>query len=280
MGCANPIQNQYTPPDGMLQVSGGGALTNSQQNIADNAGNISPFRLSKIAASLLSANTVNADYDILSITNPNANTIAGMLFNVGGYKGRIRSNSFTGLFEVVSDNSSFGGAIIHNATIKAGWNASGFYVGNSLTQNGALTVKGAGGNIVSFRSSANAEVLTVDDAGNVAAAAALFPGGARIGGNAGADIGYTNNGATLASGNNFGWSAGASPSAPMDTDIHRAGPALVSPGNGAGGLGSFASNNNDSNTYSVGGAPGVDGTILSADAKTVTFTKGIATSIV
>jgi hypothetical protein len=54
-------------------------------------------------------------------------------------------------------------------------NSSGLILGNgTITQNGVLTVKGLGGNIVSFRNSANVERVNIDLLGNINCSAAII----------------------------------------------------------------------------------------------------------
>ena len=156
-----------TPPNGMLQTDA--AINGSLQVVKDNLGNSSALNISTTTLSVTQAS--NSGIPIIKTSN-------GSGFN-GDYS-QLRLYSANGGLIVMSTSSlAFGGSGAYallswvvNTSLTLGdnivINASGVSLGGgTITQNGALTIKGAGSNILSLRDSSNVEKLSVDNSGNV-----------------------------------------------------------------------------------------------------------------
>jgi hypothetical protein len=140
---------------GVLQTLGGGALSGTLQTITDQSSNQSPFRLSTGRAGVYGGTNRVVEFD----------TISGEWLGYGGSKIAPYQYS-TGNFEIQSD-LSFGITFSIGTTIAARIdNSRDFTIGaDPLTKNGKLSVKGSGGNIVSFINSSNVERAYITSAG-------------------------------------------------------------------------------------------------------------------
>jgi hypothetical protein len=136
---------------GVLQIAGGVALDSTLRFVEDQNGTDSVLKLS----------TDKIQFDFA--------TYGGLIFDSKQYaEGAIWSDKITpdiynfgfacdGNFTYVNAQSSIG-LTLGGAGGKFELNSNGINIGGG-TQNGALTVKGAGANIVSFRNSSNAETI-------------------------------------------------------------------------------------------------------------------------
>jgi len=146
-----------TPPNGMLQTTA--ALSSSLQVVKDNLGNGSALKISTTQIEINSS--LNRLFILNGSTAPYISFGADVHF-IQGFLGSPTAGITIGvnggtknLFIKDTDGLAFGGG--------------------TITQNGALTIKGAGGNIVSFRDSSNVEQAGVLSNG------VLFSGGLSIG---------------------------------------------------------------------------------------------------
>ena len=154
-----------TPPDGMLQTTA--ALSSSLQVVKDNLGNSSALSLSTLSSK--------------SVGNTIGSGIAGLIF--GGYSnspylGGIWPANVTpsdSNYSLLAGSNTYFNAssevIFERAGVRqASITSSGFFIGaGTITQNGAVTIKGSGGNILSLRNSSNVEKTYVDNNGVVVA---------------------------------------------------------------------------------------------------------------
>lgn len=184
-------------PDGTLQTAS--ALSTTLQVVKDNLGNSSGLQLSTNSI-VLGTNTTN---NYLTLKD----------YYVGGYYGIFQrantSTNFAFLFSTGGDELYIQAQTTvnfwRNGVIAGLYNSQGWLVSagtSAASQNGAFTIRGTGGNIQSWRSSANVEQGTISNTGVL-----------------------------------------------------------------------------DVQSYSVAGAVGATGSFVSADAKTVTVTRGIITNI-
>jgi hypothetical protein len=147
---------------GVLQIAGGVALDSTLRFVEDQAGTDSKLKLSTTNVAIetgssngiLFASVFGATYTGLfssGITPNNLNY--GMLLDSTG-SNYINANNE--LYLGVSNNQQ---QIINSNGIRMGV--------SPLTQNGLLTVKGAGANIVSFRDSSNVEKVKIENTGQL-----------------------------------------------------------------------------------------------------------------
>jgi hypothetical protein len=142
---------------GVLQIAGGVALDSTLRFVEDQNGTDSKLQLSTSQisfAGFAGATTGN----ILWTANSILTEYTGWHQSDGTYRIITKNNS--PLFINIESGLNFANGL----STQGGFNSSGLYVGTGATQNGALTVKGSGGNIASFRNSSNVEraVLTND----------------------------------------------------------------------------------------------------------------------
>jgi hypothetical protein len=146
----------YTPPDGMLQT--GTALNATLQVVNDNVGTNSPLQLSTTQINF-GAFTGAATGNILWRANGTLTDYTGWHQSDGDYK--LITKNASPIFINIANGLNFANGF----STQGGFNSSGFYVGTSSTQNGALTIKGSGGNILSLRDSSDVEKLSLTNAG-------------------------------------------------------------------------------------------------------------------
>ncbi len=135
----------YTPPNGMLQTAA--ALSSSQQYVKDNLGNNSALQISTIYTTIGAGSgqvRIGGSADALNINFIGNNSGFGL--KSGGAVNVYASNTIVAFF----DKASNGGIAFGEGTI---------------TQNGLLTIKGSGSNILSLRDSSNVEKGYVDNSG-------------------------------------------------------------------------------------------------------------------
>jgi len=83
------------------------------------------------------------------------------------------TNTFTNFSLLFDPTTTYIGApsniiFVITAQERGTWNANGLSIGTgTITQNGALTIKGSGSNILSLRDSSNVEVLSISNGGNL-----------------------------------------------------------------------------------------------------------------
>lgn len=145
---------------GVLQIAGGVALDSTLRFVEDQNGTDSKLQLSTSQisfAGFAGATTGN----ILWTANPILTEYTGWHQSDGTYRIITKNNS--PLFINIESGLNFANGL----STQGGFNSSGLYVGTGATQNGALTVKGSGGNIASLRNSSNVEKVNVNDAGVV-----------------------------------------------------------------------------------------------------------------
>ncbi len=127
---------------GVLQMAGGVALDSTLRFVEDQNGNDSILKLSTTEVEILPANNVSMKLF----------QVSGGATGIGGAS--TNCVAFDGGTIYVLGNTQF----ITGGTTVLRSNSNGVQIGpDATTQNGALTVKSAGGNIVSFRNSSNVE---------------------------------------------------------------------------------------------------------------------------
>jgi hypothetical protein len=146
-----------TPPNGMLQTTA--ALSSSLQVVKDNLGNSSALQVAteKVAFGVFTGATTG---NIIWSANGTLTEYTGWHQSDGDYK--LITKNASPIFINISNGLNFANGF----STQGGFNSSGFYVGSSATQNGAATIKGSGGNILSLRNSSNVEVGSIDNSGN------------------------------------------------------------------------------------------------------------------
>ena len=155
--------------DGVLQTPT--ALTSSLQIVKDNLGNSSLFKLATTQASF----AVPGASEVIIKAEATLTDYTAIFF---GTDPKIFSKQGGALFLNIAN-----GLLFENYySAQGGVNTSGLYVGSgTVTQNGALTVKGAGSNILSLRNSSNVEKVSINN--NAVTSwvnndtVTLFPGG-------------------------------------------------------------------------------------------------------
>jgi hypothetical protein len=160
--------------NGVLQIAGGVALDSTLRFVEDQNGTDSKLQLSTSQisfAGFAGATTGN----ILWTANSILTEYTGWHQSDGTYRIITKNNS--PLFINIESGLNFANGL----STQGGFNSSGFYVGTGATQNGALTVKGSGGNIASFRNSTNVEKVSINNNGVTSwvngDTVTLFPGG-------------------------------------------------------------------------------------------------------
>ena len=134
---------------GVLQIAGGVALDSTLRFVEDQNGTDSILKLSTTQAELSSSTN-----KILTLSGGSAPYISWGSDNQ--YIQGFLSSPSVGI--QIGVNS---GAKVLNLKDADG----AAWGGGSITQNGAFTIKGAGGNIISFRNTANVEVGYIDNNG-------------------------------------------------------------------------------------------------------------------
>jgi hypothetical protein len=163
---------------GVLQTLGGGALSATLQTITDQSSNQSPLQLSTTSAKILG--------NVLGLGAGGGVIMGAYNATIGAIWGNVTpstSNFALGMetnFTYLNANSAIT-FLLGGAGGKLDVNANGTSIGGG-TANGALTVKGAGANIASFRDSSNTQVIsfadngTITSAGTVSASANIIAG--------------------------------------------------------------------------------------------------------
>lgn len=163
-----------TPPDGMLQTAV--AINGSLQVVKDNLGNSSTLNISTTLSQFIS----NGSNDILKLTDS-----SGII----GIRNYITSGSVTTIKLGRLTDTTIAAYLSHNNgngdfTITQGYNGAniklivdtnslsvsntGVNIGSgTITNNGLLTIKGSGSNILSFRDSSNVEKASVSNTGAI-----------------------------------------------------------------------------------------------------------------
>jgi hypothetical protein len=148
---------------GVLQIAGGVSLDATLRFVEDQAGTDSAMQLSTTSAKIL-GNVIGSGAGGGVIMGSLSSTLGGIWGNVtpsASNFGLAMETNFTYLNAasgIVFTLSGAGG--------KLDVNSNGTTIGGG-TANGALTVKGAGSNIASFRDSANVEVAFITNSGQV-----------------------------------------------------------------------------------------------------------------
>lgn len=156
-----------TPPNGMLQTAA--ALSSSLQVVKDNLGNSSALQIAteKVAFGGFTGATTG---NIIWNANGTLTEYTGWHQSDGEYK--IITKNASPIFINIANGLNFANGF----STQGGFNSSGFYVGTSATQNGALTIKGAGSNILSLRDSSNVEKIYFTNAGGMAVSQLIYLG--------------------------------------------------------------------------------------------------------
>ena len=165
MGCKQLFVNLGgSVNSGVLQVDGGVPLDSTLRFVEDQNGTNSPLKLSTTAASLFSS--------ILQMDFYENGSYSFIQFGDNGR--RIYSASGSSVY---IDATS--GLVMSTTGAQQTNNSSGFSLntGGSITQNGALTIKGAGGNIISGRSSGNVETFFVANSGYLYSGSSIVAAG-------------------------------------------------------------------------------------------------------
>ncbi len=142
---------------GVLQTFGGGAITATLQQITDQSNNTTPLYLATNKVSNVFAGAATGN--IVWQANSTLTEYTGWHQSDGDY--RIITKNASPMFINISAGLNFANGL----STQGGFNSSGFYVGSSVTQNGAATIKGSGGNILSLRNSGNVETAYLSNGG-------------------------------------------------------------------------------------------------------------------
>lgn len=241
-------QNIVATPSGtgLFKVIGAGTtntlLTNSDYNNTTIGSGLSLY---------FSGSSGNVISQIQGLTQGGSNV--GSLYlnpsggdvNIGGNSGTITIKSSLGTLNILDGNAtikqpSASRLSFYTATVLRGeFSAAGnFLIGtavdsSALLQVGTNTTTSAGGIVFGtdtnlFRSAAGTLTMAAGNALILTGSSYVqAPGGGLFGGGGGADLGYTNNGVSVASGSGIGWTAGVLPNAARDTTITRRSAAVI-----------------------------------------------------
>jgi hypothetical protein len=162
------LLNQYaddaTSYKGLLNIETlGQPFDANLRNITDGMDNVSALSLSTAFAKIAGTGVLSGGSAILGSLNASTFAIwyGGLTPTVSNWTIAYDAGTI-----YLGNNTQFRSGL----TYVGGYNSNGFYWGTgTITQNGVLTVKGAGGNIFSGRNSANAEKFTILDSGAVVA---------------------------------------------------------------------------------------------------------------
>jgi hypothetical protein len=148
---------------GVLQIAGGVALDSTLRFVEDQNGTDSLLKLSTTTFGI--GNNITSDGTTINFLTLNS----GISFYGTGVFFR------SSLAQITYDCGNGTGPALHRFIKGKAFIDTGD--GTSITQNGVLTVKGDGGNIVSFRSSANVEVASLTDSGQFITSSVTATGG-------------------------------------------------------------------------------------------------------
>ena len=137
--------------------------------VTDGMGNSSVLKLST-AQVAFGAFTGATTGDIVWRANGTLTEYTGWHQSDGEYK--LITKNASPIFINIANGLNFANGF----STQGGFNSSGFYVGTSPTQNGQLTVKGSGSNILSLRDSSNVEVVAIDNLGGITSNWAIIAG--------------------------------------------------------------------------------------------------------
>jgi hypothetical protein len=151
---------------GVLQIAGGVALDSTLRFVEDQNGTDTPIKVSTTSTQILG--------NVAGIGTGGGLYIGGRNTNQGGIwpigvTPDANNHSFlvdsTDTYFRAASGLYFGTSYFAQLTINT--NGSAVSSTTTITQNGQLTVKGAGGNIVSFRDSSNVQKAAIDNSGQI-----------------------------------------------------------------------------------------------------------------
>jgi hypothetical protein len=160
---------------GVLQIAGGVALDSTLRFVEDQAGTDSILSISTTEIRVTSNNGFSQNWFNSAGTIDNRSV---WVYQTGSswslYTRNDANNGGEEFFNVTAVASNVSTVSLGKASTPLTLNSSGMFFGTSpITQNGALTVKGGGANIASFRDSSNVEVASINSVGSFVAATIL-----------------------------------------------------------------------------------------------------------